>query len=214
MKIKSNAHKESIFAKILKLIKADGLWFLISVMIAGFGIIIAVYTTNLGVGIGLGVLAGLMFMILKDGSMDEYWGMPAILTLIILLFSSVNTSFNEREIKVNLKNITLSESNEKMIIYFTDMKKSMAVIDMADNSTDFYTIKSSLNNDLNITVEIIEKETKDLYDMAMGSSHYRYKLNFKVYHPSLGKEHETNYEDLLSTTYTKNETYIFEKAQF
>ncbi len=214
MKIKSNAHQQSIFSKTWNLLKVDALWYLISGVIVGLGLITLFSTTNWGTGILLIALGIISFVILKDGSMDEFWAIPIIILAFALITSAFNTSYAERTIKVDIQNINLSESNEKMIVYFKGMRKSMAVIDMTDNSTDFYTIKSNEENNLTTIIEMTEYETKDIYDILTEGSRYKYTMKFRVYHPSLGTAHETNYEDILTTTYTKNDTYLFDKRQF
>lgn len=215
MKIKSNSKTESIFSKLWSTITGDIGMYLFSLAFIFAGTFILSMTSNWGTAM-IVILIGITIMFLTyDNSLDEAWGVPLIFLLFASLTAAFNTSHDTRLIKADIKNIVLSESNEKMIVYFNNMRKPMAVIDMSDNSTDFYTIKSNMENNLSILLEITEIETKDVYDVFLyDTSIYKYKFHFKVYQPTLTHDEDENYQDILTTTYMQNDTYKFEKAQF
>jgi len=215
MKIKSNSKTEGIFSKMWKNMTGNIGMYLFSLVIFVIGLIILTTTSNYGTS-ALIVFAGLtLSFLIYDNALEDAWGIPVVLIFFALFTASFNTNFNKRIIKADIKNIVLSESNEKMIVYFNGMRKPMAVIDMVDNSTDFYTIKSSMENNLTIMLEITEKETRDVYDVYFyDESKFRYIFDFKVYQPSLVSDKDTNYQEVLSTTYRQNDKYSFDKAQF
>ena len=215
MKIKSNLKTEGMFSRMWKSMTGNIGMYLLSLIIIFIGILVMSTTTNYGTAT-LIILTGLtLSFLVYDNSLEEAWEMPVAFILFAFFTASFNTNFKNRTINADIKNIVLSESNEKMIVYFNNMKKPMAVVDMSDNITDFYTIKSSLENNLTVKLEITEKETKDVYDIYFyDTSSFKYVFKFKVYQPTLVSDKDTNYQEILSITYMQNNTYTFDKAQF